>query len=367
MNKKKRGYFGLSRKEQRKLLNRILNNVDKANERLVNRLNLNDPRLIEHYLAGELDICFHFSSFGLSEEGARVKMCDHIAYIENPKFVVSDFSIETKLLRGFKNSRGMLNKELGAQSAHRSGCDDGESMFVLYGELVESPEIGPLPTRITFQPFDDFENSRPRLLYFSFFEESYKILGAISNWEIRPALDAIIGGEAESNNSTEEMIERGAKVVNDVTYNNGKLRRRISATLYDYFYDSGLTIILKAENIRITVNKPLSSDIKLVDVLLGPFNFRPDTGEVGVRCYHSDTMSPKKPTKQKTQKGFEIPVPSKNDFFDDLEKAAFVWHACTGGIEVYIRSNNSPGKLSVEIWREFNHSNNPDIALSVRV
>lgn len=315
------GYYSLSRKKQRKLLNRILNNVDKANERLVNRLKLNDPRFVEHYLASHCDICLHFSSFGQRNVGRLVKYYGHIAHIENPQFLVGRFGEEIKLLRRFKSDRGKLNAGLAAKPVQPSGCDDGESMFVLFGEFMDSPEVGPLPTRITFQPFDDFENSRPRLLYFSFFEDCFKMIGTISNWERKPDADAIVGGKTESNNSTKKMVERRTKVVNDVSYDDGKFRRRTSATLYDYFYDSGLMINLMAEGVRITVVKPLTSDIKLVDVLLGPFNFRPDTSEVGVRCYHNDIMSTKETTKQKTFKGYEIPIPSKEDFFQDLEKA----------------------------------------------
>ncbi len=302
------GIYILSRKEQRKLLNRILDNSDKANERLVNRLNLNDPRLVEHYLASELDVCLQFSCFGDGEQFGLVNTEDYIARFENIKPPFGNFGGELKFALRGQGDGGLPNGGLSKKPINTSRRDDGQTMFVFERELVNLPQFPSFASLVTLQPLDSFKHNNSSLLYFSLFEYRFKSLGGLPDWKVQIATDALKGRKTKPHELAEKMVERGAKIVDDISNNNRKFRRWVGNTLYQYLNNAGLVVDLMSETIRLRVNKPLASSFKIADVLFGPFNFRPDTSESRVRRYHNVMLSDK-PTKQKTDKGFEIPVP----------------------------------------------------------
>jgi hypothetical protein len=85
---------------------------------------------------------------------------------------------------------------------------------------------------------------------------------------------------------------------------------------------SRIRIHLTDEAISIFLDQDTDFRIELLDMLIGPIVLGPDTSEGMLSCYHLNMDEKKEENKQKTQKGYEIPIPSKNDFFKDLEKAS---------------------------------------------
>ncbi len=88
---------------------------------------------------------------------------------------------------------------------------------------------------------------------------------------------------------------------------------------------SSIRIELTSHSIRVALKENILLPIEILDVLVGPFDLSLNTVNSGHVLNYPNTSGKmedqKKPT-QKTPKGHEIPIPTKEDFMHDLENAS---------------------------------------------
>jgi hypothetical protein len=241
-----------------------------------NRITLDNLRLSERYLKGEIELLIQFRSVLPDNTG---NLCAVLKYWK--PFARRDgdgiFNLREQT-GGLLNLREqifeerMLGSKAKAKLPHAICDDEQEAVFVDIVKVVELPEVV-IPTLVWLDGIDETYDVRAHSLYFS------RRFGFVFG---RSFTDGKAGGFSGTlpiglNQLPGQMVEAAPQLVDGLTGNQGKFSRRLGANLNPKNSLSGLRICLAEESIWVGFAKGLQPTFKITDVMFGPFDFKPDS------------------------------------------------------------------------------------------
>ena len=239
--------------EQRlETVNQVVNRIKHVLERFEDRLTLDNLKLVERYLKGELQVLVLYK---LSR-----KHGEHIACFERLPSVV-----------GGRNVVGVLRA-----NAFKEGADcDQEAVLVDIVESMEPPK-GVIPSLVRSASVDSFFSRLRHSLYFSG-RFGHVFRGVVRDREIGSFENPIIPRPVQPSKLKSEMIQCAPEISEGVSGDKGyEGRNRSSATEPIDHEIRSLRVRLSSSEIWVEVEEGAKRDIKILDVLFGPFDFRPD-------------------------------------------------------------------------------------------
>ena len=234
-------------------------------ERFEQRLTLDNPRLIQRYIASELYLLIRFRIGGIDEE--------FIACLQREKGVLGsdEYTDRWRIKIGERPPHMLPHMRYEIESWKHRTNGDQQAVFVDIVKSVECPEII-IPTLVWFERVDCFERLIPRTLHFSVFL-GFVFLGIACDREIYPDRIWRIVPGVVTNNLVGQMVQGTHQVLNGIASNKGKtFGGRLNAR--DVINElSRLRIALGPDSIGCGMEESSDLAVNITDVLFGPFNF----------------------------------------------------------------------------------------------
>jgi hypothetical protein len=244
------------------LVDDAVNEVGKLMEKWKNRLTLDNLRLSERYLEGNLEILVH-----LVEQigGCAKNHCAVLKYREPVSGGDGRSDLHQYTLRG-KRVRKVNCGILHSASDHKK-----EAMLVADVELMEFPEVV-ITTIVGLEGPDNVYRSRTDSLYFSK-ELGFAFGGQFKNREeqVRTSLAA-----SDFNELPDQMVQTTVQIMDAVPCDQRKDRGRVCNNTNPVDGIPRLRVLIGDQSIRVCLAEGLGFPFKISDVLFGPFDFRPD-------------------------------------------------------------------------------------------
>ena len=246
-------------------VNDTVHKVDELLKCWENRLTLNNLRLAERYLKAKVHILVHFRVSLVDEEYVACFQRIHS---------VSGFHEEGRDFKRIgERLPHLLIHECTNVKAPKVGADcNQQAVFINTVKLVESPERI-IPTLVWFDRVDSFYRLWPhtlhlwQLLFFVF-------LGRVKNGEVDIWKWPWFTG-SPNHELIGEMVECTSQVLDDVANDTSNNERRILNCREVIDKLARLRVGLGSDFIGIGIEKGFESDIEVLDMLFGPFNFSP--------------------------------------------------------------------------------------------
>lgn len=236
--------------------NETVNKVTEMFERFNNRLALDNLRLGERYVKGEIHIIVHFS----------LACSDYVAVFERLSEVGEGNAADAHI--------GGTQKPGDCKSRSYHVDERSEQRMVLVGnvQIMENPESRALPASIRFGSVNGIYGALRHALY------SSMTLGMVFRGKLpdgeaglpvrRPAVD--------ENELVGEVVKGGSKIVNHIPGDKSDFNGRGLNVENAIDVISRMRVMLAPDSIGLTVEEPLPRDFQITDVLFGPFNFYAD-------------------------------------------------------------------------------------------
>jgi len=304
---------GLREKHER-VLNDLVYGSPALMESAANTLALDYPFLAEMYRDGRLGVLAKF----ISHDRPNSEIC---AYFQR-------HGLDERIDEGHPCINFIVNSLLFPQllDVSNNGClhgsysDNQEPVFVSVVDSVQDSE-GFIPSDIWLMPFQELDNLIPCQIHVSITEGCIKYIGTKYNREC-DSVFALTLGSQDSRQFTSQIVETAPKVVSRVANDEANLGRWGFKRSELVQIAESIGLLFEGGGIGFRTPILLDGAIELFDVFVGPVKFVDYLGESGGMCYHDGSMTKSKDSTQKTPQGHEIPVPKREDFFSDLEKAS---------------------------------------------
>lgn len=267
--------------------NNAVNQIRHVLERFEDRLTLDNPRLAERYLKGDLKLLICF--------GNRVQGQDEfVAYLER---AFSDRRPQGHFIdsvsSGFGNPfRVEQVAELGDNRINNGTPEDGwqivmgerrsdcyyESVLVGVVQFMEYPERVS-PSLVRFGRSDSILRRLRHALYFSWRVGSV-FRGVIGDGEVRGLENSFVGDFIGKDEMIGQVVKGGSQVEQNITDNERDTARRLGDTGHKILNSLRcLRVGLDCDGIRLSTEKELDFPLQVEDVLFGPFEFRPNASK----------------------------------------------------------------------------------------
>ena len=263
------------------LIDDVLDKLNKLMERWNDRLTMNNLRLAERYFKAKLHILVHFRVGGIDEE--------FVAHLQRVQ-IVGGFKEQVELRedRQFPRQLRHVPQDVGTDVNAPEGRPNGYQQAVLVGviQFMEHPELMSLPTLVRLDRANRFYSGLRQALYFSG-AIGFVFRGSVLNRKVDMAAGIAGCKRADHEELEREMVQGAAEAVNGVASENGEASRRVpdARDIVDWF--SRVRIALGPDFIRVGVEECADDAIQVMDVLFGPFDFRPDAEQLVRRwCGH---------------------------------------------------------------------------------
>jgi hypothetical protein len=261
-------------KDSGELIDDLIDEAGKLLEEWENRLTLDNLRLSERYLEGELELLVRlkFIASGNSANFCAVlKYGESLARVKARNIKVGEFD-EGNIPDSPLGRRPPIPTEYRDASTK---CDDKqEAVFIDVVKVMEFPERI-IPTLIGLERIEEAFRSRRHSLYFS------SILGFVFVSSLADGKAGLIAGCATAglDQLPSQMIKSAPQLIQNLSDCHGDYAGDRGADLHPIASLSGLRIMLDSQSIRIDLAEGLQPAFKVTDVLFGPFDFRPDADQ----------------------------------------------------------------------------------------
>jgi hypothetical protein len=231
-------------------------------ERFKNRLTLDNPRLVERYIKGELHLLIQLI-IGSSDE-------KFVAILQRAQPVCwgkKDGGIAHEIRKPPRHIFGHQAPNIDALK--RSTYREQQSVLVDTVQLIEDPEVTSCPSVVWFEAIDCVYGVLPQALYFSR-RQGFVLRGARIDGEMEIAA---CGPRRNREQLLDQMIEGGPEILDDIARNRREVQgNRLSpADVIDWL--ASLRIALGRDFIWIGAAKRSDLTMQVSDVLFGPFDF----------------------------------------------------------------------------------------------
>jgi hypothetical protein len=252
--------------------NQVIDAIRHSNERWEQRLTLGNLRLAERYLKGELHLLVEWACPDNGFEG--------IAFFERAEMPVTSKHKALSVDFGIGNCSPLLGVEVSDESVshiighgrtdERRPDSDKKAMFVDEIESMKTPEYVAISSLVWFDRTDRVFGRLRHALYFSR-RFGFVFRGVIGNGEIsKLAGSAAIG----QNEMIGKVIQGTTKIEEDISSDDREGGRCLT--------DAGevkdspvfkIRVGLGSDFIWVGIQKTSDFNLKITDVLFGPFNF----------------------------------------------------------------------------------------------
>ncbi len=272
--------MSMSNEEALKAGDDAINKLRELMERFKDRLTLDNLRLAERYVKGELLILVHMRSsccptnapdFGVIFQGSHILRSKR----KWPRKVVRES--RDGIASGGPHA-GQHDSECGAEIVdHRGidGCDrHQEAVFVEVVKLMQHPELV-IPSLVRFGRIDGLYRGWTHSLYFSR-TRGFVFIDALCDREISRLSGNIFVGKDEL---IGEVVESGSQVMDRVADEERHVVGNVPHNFDTKDLITGLRLLIGSDEVRVGLKKHLLSDFKITDVMLGPFDLQADAGK----------------------------------------------------------------------------------------
>ena len=245
----------------------VMNQVRQLMEKWKNRLTLDNLRLSERYLKGEIAIFIFWDIRGANQPN---NFCAVFEYGECPVRLPAERSAKREMESNLRHIGSHIDRR-SSDAADSASSDKQEMMLVNNVKTVEFPEA-PVPTVVRLERIDEAFRSRVHSLYFS------PITGFVFGSSIVDGEVCLIGRHLAIgfNQLPCQVIERTPQIVNSIPGNQSKTVWNGDSLFNPMDFLSSLSIMLDSESIRISVPVDIHRTFQITNVMIGPFDFRPN-------------------------------------------------------------------------------------------
>lgn len=244
-----------------------------------NRLALNNLRLVERYIKGEISLLVHFH-LGLKISHQYIA---HIHWAGCPRDPKEGIHLGAPL-----QARGMIEEPLPSEvprhhpadveAARIAAARQDDSVLVQVVQAVQDPELMPIPSLVRFERLESLERVIPNTALYCSIKSGLVFAGSIADRKVE-LLVSDFNTKPDAEQLVSQVIEGAPKVLDNVADERGDVSRggcEFSDLVVNF---SRLRIFLSNDSIGVRVKECADGGIKISDVLFGPFNFYANQGE----------------------------------------------------------------------------------------
>jgi len=250
-----------------------INKIRKMMEKWQNRMTLDNLRLCERYLNGDVVLFIIVIPAGELSLGHPSEYCAIFQNVDSLSRLEGIENGWVDLRDG--NSPAPTNPVFrqGNVAPPAGSADHEQTMLVNNVEMMDQPEIV-VSSLIRVQSVDHAFRDRADSLYLS--QKVGFIFGrSVKNRELNPSRDVAV----RLNELPNEMVEGAPQIVDSIPDDAGEIIGdspvAINSDLLDFV--SGLRIILADDEVGVGLAEGVNAGFKITDVILGPFDFKSDS------------------------------------------------------------------------------------------
>ena len=264
--------------ERNELTDDALHKLRQLGQQWNDRLTLNNLRLIDRYLKGELEILIHLRWRAIGPRYSR-HLCvavkcyrDQVGWSDGRDFGISlpHVSVDGSPRDGVERIQEVVVCKAVTKTLDSVSHNEQDSVFIGIVKFSDDPKRL-IPSLVRLDSLDAIYGSRVnslRLSLGSFFE----FVRVIEEREGRPIYG--LTGRMSLNQSASEMIEGTPKAVDSISGNQRELDREIFAKAKAAL--SGIRVLIAQEQVWVSFSKGTNPGFEITNVVLGPFDFRPN-------------------------------------------------------------------------------------------
>jgi hypothetical protein len=246
----------LQSQKQCEAVHGVIDRIAQQFERWNDRFTLENPRFIEKYKQGELQILLHFSA-GVIDK-------DYVALLQGCPILGDGNYVRARFREFWENVRVQaryMNTEISASNGER------EPVPIDDAQTVQTPEGLAIPSLIWFDCSDRIYSILPKSLYFSK-RFGFVFRGVIGNREINFAVSAV----SPLPESAGHPIKSRTEALDSIPSNSGD--HRIDwLRIRDLIRRSSLRVKVANELVWTALPKVVDCGFQIHDMLVGPFDF----------------------------------------------------------------------------------------------
>lgn len=224
-------------------------------ERFKNRLTTDNLRIAERYIRSEIDViaCFFIRTGRNVQEFCAVFNVEHAAKITEPN-----------------------GRFLQPPSTQSTRDRENQPVLVFNVELMEIPErvIRSSVRLYVPQDLNCIGPAGVNLRYFSFAKGRVVLLQSLCDRELSVLVS---GGPANIDQLPEQMVESASEVVDGISQDAGRFNRERIGMNDVIGHVVNMRLMLGSKSVEISTEKVRDKSLQVSDVLVGPFNFLPDS------------------------------------------------------------------------------------------
>jgi hypothetical protein len=253
-------------------MKRIADQIAQMLDRFQQRLTLDNPRFIEHYIKSELHFLVHLFVAGTSEE--------YVACLQGKQIIGWPNKVGWKVCEGMilfaEHFSGPIPEVADIRhevNTLKSGANgDQQSVLVNNIELMKDPQFVPLTAFVWLDTAKHIYSIWPQVLYYSL-KSSFEIKGTIPDNELVPRSGTGLAVRPDKKQLLGNVVNNTAQVMNRVA--SGSRNRSRHGVSSDYIMTqlAHLRIVIGSDFIRLGIEEGFDLGFKINDVLFGPFNF----------------------------------------------------------------------------------------------
>jgi hypothetical protein len=265
-----------SSKARQKATNESIDKITGLLERFEQRLTLDNLRLSERYVKGELDILVRFKVPRDTENQVALIRANLSVGRSEPSNPGGQFALNPNChIRGHFLQVPPSNVE--AKFIDRENGSHQEPMLVDIVKVMEDPE-GVVSSLIWFGSLNQIFSLARGALFLSAVRGQILLetILALENWESRPIRACRSGPGMSTDQLKEKMVKRTSKVMGGISRDECNSARNWLALIQEIGRGVVFDVILGRDQIWLRGKKVGPLPIQVTDVLFGPFDFFSD-------------------------------------------------------------------------------------------
>lgn len=249
--------------------NQVADNIEHFLGHFEDRFTLDNPRLVERYLKGELLVLVDFVV-----RAANVKAMACFQREEVIGGAQGQVHGREQLLCRLPHSPHQFRTD--AYAFEGRACGQDQAMLVDTVQAMKLPKRI-VPSLVWLDSVDRINGLLPHALYLSRLS-GFVFRGGVKNWEVnmeeRPWLS-----RTDQHKLICQMVKGAPEVLNNIPDDEGDVRRDILDASKVVDWPACLGVALYSDFVGVFTEEGFESAFQIVDVLIGPCDFRPNAYE----------------------------------------------------------------------------------------
>lgn len=254
-----------------KCVNDAAHAITELHYRFKNRLTLDKPRFVNHYLEAKLHILVFFSISSVDEQLVACFKREEIVGGANEQ--IGCGGLQKRGHSGREaTTKASFNDRPDANTMETRPDSHNQTVFVDVVQAMEGPQIGPLASHVWFDRADRIDGVLPHTLYYSR-KSGFKIFSRRRDQKAGLVTIALRAPGSDKIQLLSKVVERIPKAMENVARNGWKNGgdRLDARKIIDHL--SCIWIALGGDFIGIGIKEEANCRLEIVDMFVGPFNF----------------------------------------------------------------------------------------------